>query len=519
MNTNQLAFNCPPSHASPKDLGEFFVPSMRGPTKSAFKSIMANPMLTMINMAGGMPNPNTFPILQLQARVKAPGATSSQPEDTLKIEKKRRNKTTECLDELLQYSGGCGQESYCNFLYNHTQRTHSPQYADWDVIASCGNTDAIDKALSLFCQPGDSVLVERWTFPGTLSKLAIARVKPVPVVLDEEGMVPADLDRVCSEWGGATPLRVLYVIPTGQNPTGTTMALARRKSIYAVAQKHNLVIIEDDPYYFLQLPKFTSSQGCDVVTDRTCGQQQALVSSLLSLDTDGRVIRLDSFSKILAPNLRCGWVTAPRYILDKIQILNETTTLQPSGLSQGLVSKLLNDTWGMNGWDAHICELRAIYTARRNHFVRMAEKHLSGLVEYTAPLAGMFMWMRVNFGAASADPTAMTRLLHKMNECGIMMAPGMPFSSTATLPSDHYLRAAFALVDIDMFEPALLRLAHAISTISGQPASVDDEAATNDASCSSSKDEIRAGAANSTDKVQLIVPVGFNNVAVVNSRG
>ncbi|KAJ1987551.1 hypothetical protein GGI04_006127, partial [Coemansia thaxteri] len=240
----------------PMDLTSLFVPSMRGPQKSAFKSVMGNPTLAMINMAGGVPHPSTFPILQLRATVKSPGSTSTSSDrhSTLELEKSRRCQSTESLDELLQYGDGCGVDSYCAFLRRYTQRVHRPLYAEWGVIASCGNTDAIGKAVSLFCEPGDTILVERWTFPGALSSLAAARVKPVPVAMDGEGMLPEELDRTCRKWSGAAAPRAVYLVPTGQNPTGTTMSLARRKAIYAVAQKHNLAIIEDDPYYFLQLP-------------------------------------------------------------------------------------------------------------------------------------------------------------------------------------------------------------------------------------------------------------------------
>ncbi|KAJ1817456.1 hypothetical protein LPJ56_004061, partial [Coemansia sp. RSA 2599] len=426
----------------PKDLSGLFVPSMRGPVKSAFKSVMGNPTLAMINMAGGVPHPDTFPILRLQATVRAPSASETAGESAVVLEKSTASQTTESLDELLQYGDGCGVDSYCRFLHKHTQRAHNPPYSGWGVIASCGNTDAIGKAVSLFCQPGDSILVERWTFPGTLSSLRAAGVHPVPVALDSEGMVAEDLDRVCNAWSGSTPLRAVYLVPTGQNPTGATMSMARRKNIYAVAQKHNLAIIEDDPYYFLQLPQYGSCADAGESPD-------SLLPSLLSLDTDGRVIRLDSFSKILAPNLRCGWITAPRYILDKLQIINETTTLQPSGVSQGLISRMLNDAWGMDGWDAHLRQLRATYARRRDLFVQMVERHLSGLVDYAVPAAGMFLWMKIRFSpAAQADPASMPRLLEAMKKCGVMMAPGMPFSSTGPSSSDHYLRAAFALVDV-----------------------------------------------------------------------
>ncbi|KAI9500481.1 pyridoxal phosphate-dependent transferase, partial [Coemansia spiralis] len=359
----------------------------------------------MINMAGGVPHPDTFPILQLQAKVKPLGSGNEgkRPRDTIVLNKSQRCQSTESLDELLQYGAGCGVESYCNFLQKYTQLVHRPKYSDWGVISSCGNTDAIGKAVSLFCEAGDSILVEKWTFPGALGSFAAAKVLPVPVDMDGEGMDPDSLDRICTSWGEAHPLRALYLVPTGQNPTGATMSFERRQKIYSVARKHNLAIIEDDPYYFLQLAPYSIGESSSInkvmMAELDVQQADALVPSLLSLDVDGRVIRLDSFSKVLAPNLRCGWITAPTYILDKLQILNESTILQPSGLTQGVISKLLNDTWGIDGWNRHLCELRAVYTYRRNMFVCMVDRYLSGLVEYVVPSAGMFLWMKINLGS------------------------------------------------------------------------------------------------------------------------
>ncbi|KAJ1766332.1 hypothetical protein GGH19_003302 [Coemansia sp. RSA 1807] len=449
-----------------KDLSHLFVPTFRIHQKSPFKAVMGTPTLDMINMAGGVPHPSTFPLEQVQATVRAPSHAAPGRTGTLSLERTQANGSTESLNELLQYNDGRGMASYCRFLRQFTEQAHAPPYADWDVVASCGNTDSIAKAVSLFCQQGDHIIVEQYSFPGALSNLVFAKVKPVPVAMDIEGVDPVALDSLCSSWTGATLLRAIYVIPTGQNPTGATMSLARRKALYAVAQKHDLVIIEDDPYYFLQLGPMPETQD----TTATDMNKLSLVPSLLSLDTDGRVIRLDSFSKILAPNLRCGWITAPAYIQDRMQILNESTILQPSGLTQGVISRLLNDTWGIEGWIEHLNALRAAYAARRNLFVTLARKHLAGLATFTVPTAGMFLWMRVDLGDAATDATAMPRLLDAMKKGGVMMAPDMPFrvaNAAAAAAPERYLRAAFALAETDMFEPALERLARAIASIRG----------------------------------------------------
>ncbi|KAJ1953533.1 hypothetical protein EC988_002940 [Linderina pennispora] len=119
----------------------------------------------------------------------------------------------------------------------------------------------------------------------------------------------------------------------------------------------------------------------------------------------------------------------------------------------------------MAGWESHLRHLRATYARRRNAFVAAVERNLAGLVEYTVPSAGMFLWMRIDLGG-SDQKGAMAMLLETMKKCGVMMAPGVPFMPGNAHPDEqNYLRAAFALVEPEMFDPALSRLAQAIEYV------------------------------------------------------
>ena len=205
------------------------------------------------------------------------------------------------------------------------------------------------------------------------------------------------MDEILTQWDqesrqGKKP-HLLYTVPTGQNPTGATQSLQRRQNIYRVAQKHDLYILEDDPYYFIQM------QSASTVTEAhgEGGYSQeafiaSLVPSFLRLDTDGRVFRMDSFSKIIAPGSRVGWVTASAQIIDCLVRAHETSLQNPSGFSQIMLFKLLHEGWGHAGLFRWLFYLQSEYTKRRNNLMNACSKYLpSNIVSWTSPRAGFFV--------------------------------------------------------------------------------------------------------------------------------
>ncbi|KAJ2716792.1 hypothetical protein H4R19_000439 [Coemansia spiralis] len=457
-----------------KDLSGFFTEAARcrksSPLKSLLKYMIADP--TLLSLGAGLPHPDLFPVAQISASVAQPGS-SVMDASVEKVDVsvgRGASGTTEGLERFLQYGNGRGIPSYLAFAREHAARIHDPPYEDWDVVVSQGNTDAFVKALTMFCERGDSLIVDEWTYPAIIETVGPLGIGLAPVAMDGEGMLPDALDAVCASWSGkARPLRVAYLIPTAQNPTGATMSLERKRAIYAVAQKHNLVLIEDDPYYYLQIGRYRPLEECSSPEERYSSLPgvTALIPSLLSLDVDGRVIRLDSYSKILAPGLRCGWVTAPKYIAEKIQFHNETSIQQPSGLSQAIVSKLMNEQWGHAGWEQHLVQLQREYAVRRDRFVDLCNTHLRGMVEFTVPTAGMFLWFRVLLSPeAQGRPGVMDEIFESMIANHVLLVPGYMFSplgATAETRDKPFIRAAFSYAATSDFEPAIMRLAHALA--------------------------------------------------------
>ena len=243
----------------------------------------------------------------------------------------------------------------------------------------------------MFCEKGDYIIVENYAFASALETAWPLGVRTLGVKMDDQGLIAADLDDLLSKWDeDARKARkpfLLYMVPTGQNPTGATQSLERRRAIYSVAQKHDLYIVEDEPYYYLQLPPFLSERSA-----HQQAQPYPLIPSYLSLDDDGRVLRMDSLSKVLAPGARMGWVTASQQVIEKFVRQNESSSQHPSGFSQVIIYKLLNHHWGHWGFFKWLEDIQAAYTWRRDIFAEACEEFLPKTIANWNPShAGMFV--------------------------------------------------------------------------------------------------------------------------------
>ncbi|OBZ65805.1 hypothetical protein A0H81_14224 [Grifola frondosa] len=208
--------------------------------------------------------------------------------------------------------------------------------------------------------------------------------------MDDGGLIPEELERILANWNeerGRRP-HVLYTVPCGQNPTGSTLSLERRKQIYEIAQRFDLIIIEDDPYYFLQY---------DSPTSQTTSLDSPFMPSFLSLDVDGRVMRVDS--KIMAPGMRLGWITSNPGFHEHLVSYTDSSTQHPHGFGQILITELLGaHGWQIAGFDRWVRSLRTEYHRRRGFFLDLFAREVAStaLASASSPEAGMFVWIRVN---------------------------------------------------------------------------------------------------------------------------
>jgi aromatic amino acid aminotransferase I len=241
------------------------------------------------------------------------------------------------------------------------------------------------------------VLTEEYSFATALETVAPLGAKVFGVRMDGEGLLPGDMDEMLSDWDsgarGARKPHLLYTVPSGQNPTGATMGERRRREVYEVCRKHDVYIIEDEPYYFLQMQPYTGA-GADGVPPPKDVEEflEGLVPSLLSMDVDGRVMRMDSFSKVVVPGSRLGWVTASEQVIERYIRHSEVCNQGPSGFSQAILYKLLDEHWGHEGYLKWLMNMRLEYTRRRDTLMAACEQYLPrDVVSWTPPAAGMFV--------------------------------------------------------------------------------------------------------------------------------
>ncbi|KAL0949929.1 hypothetical protein HGRIS_009955 [Hohenbuehelia grisea] len=391
------------------------------------------------------------------------------------------------------------------FIDEFTTRVYKPAYKDPVCLVHTGNTDGWFKVVMTFCNPGEGVLAAEWTYPSAMNTTRPLGVTPVPVPIDEQGICGVGLRKILAEWDesarGMPRPRIMYTVPIGQNPTGATMEATRKKEIYEICVEFDVVIVEDDPYYFLQEGQYTHKSSRSI--SRTESDEEYidnLVPSFLKFDYQGRVIRLDSFSKTVAPGCRLGWFTCNPLFAERLERQAESSTQAPCGLGQTMVTSLILN-WQFNGYIRWLRALGTQYTQRRDFLLdcfsdefhlEVEQEHKGAwkgntvyrayavprnaraMIEKTSarapmfsfvpPTSGMFVWMQLhlNHHPAFPDETPVTlemKLWEKVALAGVLFAPGRMFSceddgEASPVGSGHF-RVSFSNVPFDTMKQAV----------------------------------------------------------------
>lgn len=455
-----------------KDFSSYFTKRAQRHRPSPLKSLLKyNKDPDNIYLASGLPRSDGFPISEVSIKVRDP-VTFELVEH--RIGRTSSEETVIGLDTAQQYGNGLGLPSLRSFFNTHVQALHKPKYSNWDVVCTSGNTDSLHKTLSMFLDSGNPILMARWCYPTALETVSAQGYEIVSVEIDNEGIVPRSLKEVAQKWNSEHPeniCRCLYTVPCGQNPTGATMSLSRRKELYSVAQELNLLIFEDDPYYYLQLPKYDPENLIDENFDKEKLMEvfsySSLIPTLLSLDTDGRVIRMDSWAKTLAPGLRIGWITAQKPFLDVIQYMNEVSIQQPSGFSQAILCQILERAWGHAKLERHIANIRLNFAIRRDASVKLLDSVQGSLLDFTPPVAGMFLWLRPLFDSSLNIST--DTIFQALVEQNVIVVPGSYFDtisySGAESTGPLFLRICYSFADQDKVLSGIKSLISALENL------------------------------------------------------
>lgn len=357
----------------------FFSDATQLMKKSAIREILKlTQRPEMISFAGGLPSPDSFPIEDIK-RITA---------EVLELEGKA----------ALQYGTTEGDNKLRSLLAER-HRKDGLDLSPENILITTGSQQALDLCGKILINRGDVVLVGLPSYLGGLNAFANygAVLKGVP--LDDQGMRPDLLEKRITELKkeGKT-IKFIYIIPDFQNPTGVTLPKARRLEIIRIAERHDLLIVEDSPYR-------------DV---RFAGTPEPLMSSL---DTQGRVMTLNTFSKILAPGFRLAWVTGHREIIDKMVTAKQSTDLCTPPFVQKITARYIEQ--GL--LDVNLKKTIELYHHRRDYMLKCFREQMPEGVKWTEPDGGLFLFVTL--------PPAMdaARLLEKAIRRNVAFVCGSVF--------------------------------------------------------------------------------------------
>lgn len=421
----------------------------------------SNPLL----LSYGMPNAGFFPVNSITVDVpKYPFNTESDGEPVV-IKKHTDNKELVDLAEGLQYSPVSGIPLIAKFAKQFINRTHKPSF-EWDLTITNGAGDGLIKAVDALLDVDDVVLVEEFTFTPFLQNVANVGAKAVPIKLiltsDSNGIDYDYLENLLNNWSSLQPglkkPKALYTIPTGQNPTGLTQSVEFRKKILKLAEIHDFAIIEDDPYGYLTLTPYEEPEkeiDYTKILDTEDYLKNHLTPSYLTLDKVGRVIRIETFSKLFAPGLRLGFLVGNLEVIKAVVGYATILTRSSSGPSQTIVNNIITQKFGgVDGWLVWINKMRLAYIHRRNvlvHSIVKSKAHEKGWIEVLDPRAGMFVSVKINFPKGVNVQEKIALLNWKFSAAGVLTVAGinMAVDQEFSRETGTFFRLTYAIANSD----------------------------------------------------------------------
>lgn len=303
----------------------------------------------IISFAGGLPAPELFPVEAL----KQAGIAVMEEMGTI----------------ACQYSSTEGLPQLREKIVERMAVKNNIHATPEQVLITSGSQQGLDFAARVFIDKGDVILVESPSYLGAINAFKACEPTFIEVPTDDGGMVMEELEKVLST---TENVKMIYVIPDFQNPTGRTWSLERRTKFMEIVNKYEVPVIEDNPYGELRFENDT-------------------MPALKSLDTKGLVVYLGTLSKIMVPGFRLGWVCAGDEILSKFNTMKQGADLQTSTLTQLQANKYMD----MNNLDEHVNKIREVYKHRRDVMMKAMKDHFPKEAKFTYPDGGLFTWVEL----------------------------------------------------------------------------------------------------------------------------
>ena len=300
-----------------------------------------------------------------------------------------------------------------------------------NLLITSGSQQALDLLMRTLVDEGDIFVVERPTYLATLQILGLTGADVKSVGSDEHGMIVDELEALLK----TTRIKGIYLVPTFGNPSGTTLSAERREKLVKLAAEYHFVIIEDDPY------------GAISFTDK---KEKTLIQIATEQGAEDHVVYTSTFSKILAPGLRVGWIILPDWIKQKVAIIKQSTDLHSNSFTQALAASYLT----LSRLDKQIEVIRGAYKQKCLTLSALLEKELGEHIQFNQPVGGMFLWATFRY---DFDTTAW---LAKTLSQGVVYVPGEFFFNDN--PDKRTLRFSYATASEEQLFEAVKRLKSAL---------------------------------------------------------
>lgn len=341
-----------------------------------------------ISFAAGNPSPESFPIPQIKEI--ADDILANDP------------------ITALQYGVTEGYAPLRDLVKQRLKRVYNIGTPDDETIIVTGGQQGIELTCKVMCNEGDVVISENPSFIGALNSFRSLGAKLVGVPLKDDGMDIAALENALKS---NPKTKLIYTIPSFQNPAGITSTLENRKAVYELARKYDVLIIEDNPYGDLRFA------GEDVPTYK-------------SFDTDGRVVYCGSFSKILSAGIRVGTLTANKELVSKIVVAKQVEDVHTNVFFQMVCAKYMSE-YDLEG---HIEKIRKLYMHKAGLMIAALEKYMPADVKFTRPDGGIFLWCSLPEGYS------LDEFVKRCSDKNVFVVPG-----TAFLPDESEVTRSFRL--------------------------------------------------------------------------
>ncbi|AKT35177.1 Transcriptional regulator, eukaryotic-like [Pyrobaculum sp. WP30] len=382
-------------------------------TASEIRELLRWATADVISFGGGMPDPSTFPVEDIAKIVSY--VLEAYPHRALQYG------STEGVAELRQ--------EIAKFSESYAGIKARPE----NIIVTVGSQEALELLGRVFIDPGDVVITENPTYMAALQAWRVYQPKLVGVPMDEHGMVVETLEETVKRLRAeGARIKFVYTIPTAQNPSGLTMTQDRRKYLLEVAERYDLLVVEDDPYsYFLFEP--------------------IQVSPIKALDKSDRVIYLSTASKIFAPGFRLGWVIASEEVVSWFNLAKQALNLNTSNFVQYIFLEGLRRNVVLK----NLPHVRELYKRKRDAMLAALETYMPPGVSWTRPSGGMFIW-------ATVPPHIDTRELLKVavSQYKVAFIPGHGFFVDQSVK--NAMRLNFTYPTFEQINEGIRRLAMAI---------------------------------------------------------